>query len=357
MPGHDVIVIGFSAGGVNAMASLAAGLPGDLPAAVFVSHHFPATSVSALPDILRRSGPLAASHAVHNERIEPGRIYIAPPGRHMLIGRDRVQLSRGPRENGHRPAIDPLFRTAARFYGPRVVGVLLSGSLDDGSVGLMAVKQHGGTAVVQDPDEALHDGMPRSGMARVEVDYILPISEMAQLLIRLARKAAAPQEGRQAMLPEDHEPLDPAQAGTAALEEGPLPGPPTALTCPECGGAIWESVDRELVRYRCHVGHAYTADSIVVAQASVVEAALWTAVRALEERAELSRRLAGRSRNRGLDRLAKRYEAAVQKAELGSNAIRHLLLSGTAEAATVHDAMEAEERTTWSTSAASAESA
>ena len=357
MPGHDVIVIGFSAGGVNAMASLVAGLPGNLPAAVFVAHHFPATSVSALPDILRRSGPLPASHAVHNERIEPGRIYIAPPGRHMLIGRDRVQLSRGPRENGHRPAIDPLFRTAARFYGPRVVGVLLSGSLDDGSVGLMAVKQHGGTAVVQDPDEALHDGMPRSGMARVEVDYILPIAEIGRLLIRLAREAAAPQDGPRPTLPEDHEPLDPAQAGTDAIEEGPLPGPPSALTCPECGGAIWESVDRDLARYRCHVGHAYTADSIVVAQASVVEAALWTAMRALEEKAELYRRLAGRSRNRGLDRLAHRFEAAVEKAELGSNAIRQLLLSGTAEAATVHDAVEAEEQTNWSTNAASAESA
>jgi two-component system chemotaxis response regulator CheB len=274
----------------------------------------------------------------------------------MLISRDRVQLSRGPRKNGHRPAIDPLFRTAARIYGPRVVGVLLSGSLDDGSVGLIAVKRHGGTAVVQHPDEALHDGMPRSGMARVEVDYILPVAEMAQLLIRLTRKAAAPQEGPEAMLPEDHEPQDPAQAGTAAVEEGPLPGPPSALTCPECGGAIWESMDRELVRSRCHVGHAYTADSMAGAQASVVEAALWTAVRALEEKAELSRRLAERSRKRGMERLARRFEAAVENAELGSNAVRQLLLSGTAEAATVHDVMETGEQTNWSTSAGAAES-
>ena len=316
------------------MVRLAAGLPRDLPAAVFVVHHFPANSVSALPSILGRAGPLPAVHAVHDEEIEPGRIYIAPPDRHMLIVENRIHLSRGPRENGHRPAVDPLFRTAARELGLRVIGVLLSGSLDDGTVGLMAVKRHGGLTVVQDPGEALYPAMVQSAIERVGVDLVLPVHEIAQLLTRLTREPVASREGESAMLPEEEEVQDPAESGTAAIADGPLPGPPSTLTCPDCGGAIWEQVDGELVRYRCHVGHAYTVDSMIGAQAARVEAALWTAVRALEEKAQLSRRLAERSRKRGLERLAQRYGEAVETAELGSSSIRHLLLNGTADPVT-----------------------
>jgi two-component system chemotaxis response regulator CheB len=209
--------------------------------------------------------------------------------------------------------------------------VLLSGALDDGSVGMMAVKEHGGTAIVQDPGEALYVGIPEGAIQRDAVDHILMVEEIAQLLTRLTREAVALQEGSLAMLPEDQEYLDPAQAGTAAIDKSSLLGHPTGLTCPDCGGAIWESVNGDLVRYRCHVGHAYTADSMVGAQASAVETALWSAVRALEEKAELSRRLAERSRRRGINRLAGKYQAAVENAERGSDAIRQLLLSGTAE--------------------------
>jgi two-component system, chemotaxis family, protein-glutamate methylesterase/glutaminase len=346
MRGHDIIVIGFSAGGVEALARLAADLPRDLPAAVFVVHHFPAEGESALPNIVRRAGRLPALHPVHGQQIEPGRIYIAPPGRHMIIVGDRIHLTRGPRENGHRPAIDPLFRTAARTFGSRVVGVLLSGTLDDGTVGMMAVKQHGGTAVVQDPNEALYPGMLDSAIQRVGVDHVLPVQEVAQLLTRLTREPVAQKEGGQAMLPEDQEPRDPAEIGTASLETGTLPGPPTALTCPECGGTLWELISGDLVRYRCHVGHAYTSDSMAAEQGSVLEGALWTALRALEEKAELSRRLAERSRSRGLERLARRYEGAVEHAERGSNDIRQLLLSGTVESPVPSDAGTSQEETT-----------
>jgi two-component system chemotaxis response regulator CheB len=341
MPRHDVIVVGFSAGGVEAMARLAAGLPSDLPAAVLVVHHFPGNSVSVLPNILARSGNLPAAHCRHDQPIEPGRIYVAPPDRHMIVVGNRIHLTRGPRENGHRPAIDPLFRTAAQSFGPRVVSVLLSGSLDDGTVGMMAVKQHGGTAIVQDPEEAMYSGIPTSAIQRVDVDHILTIQQIAELLPRLARETVARQEGREAMIPEDHEQDDPSEGGAAAIHEGPLPGPPTALTCPECGGAIWESVSGNLDRYRCHVGHAYTADSMVNAQAALVETALWTAVRTLEEKAELSNRLAERSRHRGLKRLAERYQEAVENARHGSDAIRQLLLTGAAESATGGDGGEA----------------
>ena len=320
------------------MARLAAGLPHDLPAALLVVHHFPANSQSVLPSIVSRAGPLPAVHATHNQDIEPGKIYIAPPDRHMLVVENRIHLTRGPRENGHRPAVDPLFRTAARCFGRRLIGVLLSGSLDDGTVGLMAVKRHGGIAVVQDPDESLYGGMAESARTRVDVDHVLRVDEIAQLLTRLTREPVASQEGT-AMLPEDRYSQDPAESGTAAIEEGPLPGPPTALTCPDCGGAIWEIVEGEVVRYRCHVGHAYTTDSMVGAQAAFVEAALWSAVRALEEKAQLSRRLGERSRRRGLERLAQRYEQAVQTSEHASTAIRHLLLKGAADPVTA-DAAE-----------------
>jgi two-component system chemotaxis response regulator CheB len=347
MPGRDVVVVGFSAGGVEAMVRLAEGLPRDLPAAVFVVHHFPANSVSALPSILSRAGPLPAVHAVHEQVVQPGRIYIAPPDRHMLIVENRIHLSRGPRENGHRPAVDPLFRTAARSFGPRVIGVLLSGSLDDGTVGLMAVKRHGGLTVVQDPDEALYPAMVQSAIERVGVDVVSAVQEIAQLLTRLTREPVASQEGQTAMLPEEEEVQDPAETGTAAIADGPLPGPPSTLTCPDCGGAIWEQAEGELVRYRCHVGHAYTVDSMVGAQAALVETALWTAVRALEEKAQLSRRLAERSRRRGLDRMAQRYAEAVRSAELGSSSIRHLLLNGTADSVTVENGGQAGEPAEW----------
>ncbi|MEA2723494.1 MAG: two-component system, chemotaxis family, protein-glutamate methylesterase/glutaminase [Gemmatimonadales bacterium] len=191
MPGHDIIAVGFSAGGIEALARLVSALPRDLPASLFVVHHFPADRVSALPNILRRSGDLPAIHPAHGQRIERGLIYIAPPDRHLLIEGSRIHLTRGPRENGHRPAIDPLFRSAARAFGPRVVAVLLSGALDDGVAGLDAVKRRGGVTVVQDPGDALCPSMPRSAIQRVAVDHVVPSAELAPLLTLLATEPAA----------------------------------------------------------------------------------------------------------------------------------------------------------------------
>jgi two-component system chemotaxis response regulator CheB len=262
--------------------------------------------------------------------IERGHIYIAPPDRHLLIAGNSIHLSRGPRENGHRPAIDPLFRSAARTFGTRVVAVLLSGALDDGVAGLAAVKCHGGVAMVQDPDDALYPGMPRSAIDRVPIDHVLPSAEIASVLARLANEPAAARGERHAMTPEVFESQDPAEVGTADIETGPFPGPPTALTCPDCGGALWEMVSGDVVRYRCHVGHAYSPDSLVGGQADKLERVLWSALRALEEKAELSRRLADRIGNRGLERLAQSYRSAVQEAERGSDTIRQLLLAGSA---------------------------
>src|SRR5438067_12132886 len=182
MPGHDTIVIGASAGGVDALQQLVAGLPADLPAAVFVVLHISPHGPSVLPRILSRAGPLRAAHPKDREAIRPGRVYVAPPDYHLLVSNGRVRVTRGPRENGHRPAVDALFRPAARSRGPRVVGAVLSGVLDDGTAGLLAVKQAGGLAVVQNPADALYSGMPQSALDNVAVDYTLPVADIPAVL-------------------------------------------------------------------------------------------------------------------------------------------------------------------------------
>ena len=185
MSGHDIIVIGASAGGVEALRTLVHALPAHFPASVFVVLHISARKPSALPTILSHAGPLPAQHPTNNTLIEQGFIYVAPPDNHLLVAVGQVRLSKGPKEKGTRPAIDPLFRSAAHAYGPRVVGVILTGARDDGTAGLLAVKQSGGVAIVQDPDSARFPAMPRSALASVTVDYTVPLSSIASLLFRL----------------------------------------------------------------------------------------------------------------------------------------------------------------------------
>jgi len=218
---HDIIAVGASAGGVEALSALARDLPGDLPASVFVVLHVPSQSTSVLPAILKRAGPLPARHPYDGERIEPGHIYVAPPDSHLLVKQGSVRLARGPRENGHRPAIDPLFRTAAVAYGPRVVGVVLSGTLDDGTAGLAAVKQRGGVAVVQSPEEALYSGMPLSAIENVAVDHILPLRDIPPVLARLSREPV--REGG-AVFRDMEKEADIAELDLATLQNDRKPG-------------------------------------------------------------------------------------------------------------------------------------
>ena len=324
MPDHGVVVVGASAGGVEALADLAASLPGDLPAAVFVVLHLPATGTSALPEILGRHGPLPAGHVRDGEPIQPGQIYVAPPDHHVLLRTGHVHLSRGPRENGHRPAIDPLFRSAAREYATRVVGVVLSGALDDGTGGLLAIKSRGGIAVVQDPTDALYPGIPDNALQHVEVDHVLPAAAMGELLVRLIADSA-------------EAPADPAPTGMRvevemegfSLEafEGDHPGRPSGFSCPDCHGVLWAIRDGGLERYRCRVGHAWSPESLLTQQSEALEAALWIALRSLEERAALARRLAEPARRRGHRITATRFEEQASEAQQAARLVRDLLLN------------------------------
>ena len=307
MPGRDIIVIGASAGGVEALKVVARSLPADLPAAVFVVLHVPARGTSILPQILTRNGPLAASHPSDGEAIVPGRIYVAPPDRHMLLRDGAIRLTRGPKENGLRPAADALFLSAARSYGRRVIGAVLSGTMDDGSAGLRAIKRRGGLALIQDPDDALYPGMPLNARRVVEIDEVLPIAEVGRALDRLAREVV--DEAANGPVPEAME----AEADFAEFDleifadEANHPGIPSGFGCPDCGGAMWESSAGELLRYRCRVGHAWSAQGLLARQSEALEEALWVAMRALEERAALAGRLLDRLGARGSVRLADRY--------------------------------------------------
>jgi two-component system chemotaxis response regulator CheB len=326
MPGRDIIVVGASAGGVEALVQLVGVLPANLPAAVFVVLHVPPHGTSVLPNILRRKGPLPADHARDGEPIQNGRIYIAPPDFHMLVRNGSVRLARGPTENSHRPAIDPLFRTAARRYGRRVVGVVLSGVLDDGTAGLISIKQQGGLAVVQDPGDALYPGMPQNAIENVAVDHALPVDEIGPFLARFATEPL-PTPPVPAVTPEMELETDMAELELDAMQDLDRPGVPSGFACPDCGGALWELHDGDLVRYRCRVGHAWSPDSLLARQSDGLEAALWSALRALEERAALATKMAERADQRGYDLVASKFREQIGEAEGHARVIRNVLLS------------------------------
>jgi two-component system chemotaxis response regulator CheB len=326
MPGHDIIVMGASAGGVEAISQLARGLPGNLPAAIFVVLHVPAHSPSMLPQILNRKGELTALHPADGEAIQRGRIYIARPDYHLLIEPGRIRLVRGPRENGHRPAVDPLFRTAARAYGPRVVGVVLSGTLDDGAAGLAAIQQCGGVTVVQDPDDALYPGMPRSALEVTAVDHTLPVAVIAGLLDRLAREPISDPAGSPLSNGMEME-SQMAAFNMDAIEDEDRPGRPSGFACPDCGGALWELTEGDLIRFRCRVGHAWSANGLVAEQSESIETALWTALRALEERASLCTRVAERMSAKGINTSAARFRDQAADSRRRAATLRQVLVS------------------------------
>ena len=321
IPGRDIIVIGASAGGVQALCKVIEDLPAGFPAAVFVVLHVSPDGYSALPAILSRSGSLPASHPADGEVIRPGRVYVAPPDRHLAIQNSHIHLSRNATENGHRPAVDVLFRTAARSYGPRVAGVVLTGNLDDGTVGLAAIKKCGGVAVVQDPKDADYPGMPTSALANVDVDHVLPLAGIGGLLGSLPYEPRPAGEGGCDEIEEE-----PDAMGVSEEPEITRGAEPSGLTCPECGGSLFEKPGEHPLHFRCRTGHAYSPESLISKQYHALEGSLWAALRALEENASLSRRLEERSRRHGNTFSSRRYEKRAQEAEKHADVLRKILV-------------------------------
>ncbi|HKD19679.1 MAG TPA: chemotaxis protein CheB [Thermoanaerobaculia bacterium] len=325
METRDIILLGASAGGVEPLRRIASDLEPDLPASVFVVLHVSSDQPSALPEILNRAGPLPAFVPRDGQRVERGRIYVAPPDTHLILEPGVVRLAHGPRENRHRPSVDVLFRSAARAYGPRVTGVVLSGSLDDGTAGLIAIKIRGGVAVVQDPAEAFCADMPRNATRYIEVDHVLPARAIGPLLNHLVLEQVDPATAPPAS-PEMIQETKIARLDPGELDTENKPGVSSVVACPDCRGVLWEIQEGDLLRFRCRTGHAYSPETLLQAEDEGVEAALWEVLRALEERVSLRRRLVKQAKDRHLPSLASEFERRVSALERAAGGLRELLL-------------------------------
>jgi two-component system chemotaxis response regulator CheB len=289
---RDVVVIGASAGGVTALLELVKALPADFSAPIFIVQHVAADSPSILPQLLMAVSALPAKHAENGELAQPGVIYVAPPNHHLLLEGKQVLVTRGPKENRFRPSIDALFRSAAYAYGPRVIGVVLTGYLDDGTSGLWSVQQMGGVTIVQDPQEAQFPAMPANALEAVAVDYIVSLASLAPLLTRLTTEPApAKQPVAKTELALLQLEVTIAKKGNA-FELGIIDhGQPTSLTCPDCHGALTQLIESHIIRFRCHTGHAYTLSSLLGEVTQSVESLLYQSMRGMEETKLLLQRL------------------------------------------------------------------
>lgn len=312
-----IVVIGASAGGVEAIRFITARLPADFAAAVFIVLHVGAHK-SQLPSLLNQEGPLPAVHAKNGALILTGHIYIAPPDHHLVIEPGHMLLTKGPRENWARPAVDPLFRGAAQAYGPDVIGVILTGGLGDGTAGLHEIKERGGITVVQDPNDAADPGMPRSALRHVSIDHCLPLARIPELLVRLvARKDAG-------IL------LDPTHPASARKRRQGMTADykldqPVAVTCPDCGGALRQTERGSLTQFTCHIGHVYTAEVMMAAQFAAMEWTLGATMRSINERAALCGQMADKARTNDDTFAAARWDAAAREARERTIVVRRLL--------------------------------
>jgi two-component system, chemotaxis family, protein-glutamate methylesterase/glutaminase len=331
---QDVVVVGASAGGVEALRALVAGFPPDLPAPVVVVLHIPRRAPSALSAILDRSGPLDAVSAAHGSPLRDGTVYVAPADRHVLVADGHLHLSFGPTENGHRPAIDPLFRSAAVEFGVRAVGVVLSGTRDDGTAGLAAISGCGGVALVQDPDDALYPAMPLSALRHVPEAARHPAAKLGAVVSELLRDGSRTggrdvgADGR--LFDENRISAMAARPDATVRLEG---AQPSGLSCPSCDGVLFELPGEPAPRFRCRVGHAWSPDSLTNEQTAEAEDALWVAVRALEERAALLRRLAERAEQREHHRSAESHRRRAAEVDANALRVRALISADIADAA------------------------
>lgn len=324
---RDVVVVGASAGGVESLQAFLAELRPELPAAVLIVLHLPPGGTSMLPSILRRVSAIPVVAAGGDDHLRLGRVLVAPPDYHLMVLDEHATLSRGPRESGHRPAVDVLFRSAARACGPRVIGVMLSGALDDGTAGMLTIRRRGGLALAQDPNDAAYPGMPRSVIENVGADHIAPAADLGRLVSELA---GSQEQIDPCQVTEDSAPLVEMEVEMAALDEEALsaedrPGLPSGFSCPDCDGTLFAIEDGGLLRFRCRVGHAWSASALAVEQSQTVDRALWMAVRSLEERAALNRQLADRAEERGNILTRQRYVERATEAAQSAAVVRSLL--------------------------------
>ena len=328
MENQDIIVVGASAGGFDALKTLVAGLPPDFAASIFVVWHMSPDVRGVLPQVLNRAETVCAAPARDGEPILPNRIYVALPDRHLVVEPGRVRVTRGPKENRFRPAVDPLFRSAAQAYGSRVVGVVLSGALDDGTAGLWAIKQRGGLAVVQDPSDAEMPSMPENALREVDVDYVVPVAEMADLLVRLAKEPAA--HIAEAKMEEDERT---AVEVAIAMEDSAFErnimqfGELTPFTCPDCHGVLVSLKDGERSRFRCHTGHGFSADSLLATVTENIEESLYSAMRGVEESVMLLNHVGDHFAETNQTKLAALYFQKAKEAESRAAAVRRVVMS------------------------------
>jgi two-component system chemotaxis response regulator CheB len=306
---RDIVVVGGSAGSGKALKTLIQGLPRDFPGSVFVTTHVPSTHESYLPELLSAPAGLPVTRAVDGMPVEPGRVYVAAPDRHLLLLNGVLRLGAGPRENMVRPAIDPMFRSAALTYGPRAVGVILSGLMNDGASGLYAIKQAGGAAIVQHPLDAAENEMPRAALEAVEADEVVRADELAETVLEMARREAPPPQPAPDSLVFEVEVANGARLGSKNLGWFAQPSP---ITCPDCGGVLSEVTMQKPLRYRCQIGHAFTADELA-SHNEAVDEAIRVAMRVMEERVELVDRMAKDARASGRTAVAELYESRAEE--------------------------------------------
>jgi two-component system chemotaxis response regulator CheB len=315
-------VIGASAGGVEVLSRVVRDLPADLRAAVCIVLHISPGSPSMLAHILGRAGKLPCRPARDGQPLRDGVVLVAPPDHHLVIEDGRVRVTVGPRENGHRPAIDVLFRSAAAALESRVVGVVLSGTRDDGSVGLAVIKANGGGAIVQDPDDATYPGMPASAIANVTVDAIVPAALVGSTIAAMVNGEDLPPPGRGG---ESQSGLESAPLPDRTADPLPPDGEQVNAVCPDCGGVLTERAEAGMLQWECRVGHRYSPATLIDAQADDVDVALWAAIRALADRAALLERLAGQAERRGNARSARRFRWQAHSASEQAEIVRHAL--------------------------------
>ncbi len=322
MQRRNIVVIGTSAGGLKVLDEIISQLPTDLPASIFIVQHMSAENTgAALLHKLGRHKSFRCKLAEDGETFKPGRIYIGPPDAHLLVKETTLLVTKGARENRYRPAIDPLFRSAAVTHGPAVIGVILSGMLNDGTSGLIAIKHCGGVTVVQDPRGADYPGMPESALQNIKVDYCVAASEMGELLEKLTHE----RHGKKKTIPNDvRTEAEIAERVLSDVQQVNGLGSQVPYNCPNCGGVLWEVDNPDLQRYRCHTGHAFTAAALLDSQSEKIEETLWVSLRMFEERKNLLNSMAHKQSGTGQKAA---YAQRAAESQVHIERIRAMLLA------------------------------